>query len=345
MSEKKYRAGIIGCGRIAHLFAGDNKRKGVVTHAQAYIEDPDTELVAVCDVDKDKVEDFGKKWGTGSLYTDHMEMLEKENLDIVSVCTPPSSHFEIANNAISSDVKAVFCEKPISFSLEEGDNLIALARENNTVFAVNHLRRWDPFMNRVAEYIRGGELGEIRSVDCYYTAGICNTGTHMIDLVRMLTGAEIKTVRALKGKEEKSGDFTIDAVLGFTKGFNCFFHGLDIEDYLMFEIDIIASKGRIRLFDNTTKAELWIGGKSQAMSGYNTPIKQDHAFGERQGTLIDLGLRKIIRAIEDGNDDYCNAEDGLKAMEGAISIIDSFKENGIEKVIPLKNRELTIGSL
>ena len=80
----KYRAGVIGCGRIGFEFDKDPKRRYIATHTGAYNYVKDIDLAAVCDIDKKRLKGCMDRWNIPEGYSDLKEMLRKENLDILS---------------------------------------------------------------------------------------------------------------------------------------------------------------------------------------------------------------------------------------------------------------------
>lgn len=70
-------------------------------------------------------------------------MLNENKFDIVSICTPIQTHFEIVKKCIETGVKAIFCEKTLSYSLEEAEEMLRLCKENNVIFGINYILRWD----------------------------------------------------------------------------------------------------------------------------------------------------------------------------------------------------------
>ena len=100
---ENFRVGIVGTGGIARA------------HGSACQEAMSAELCAICDVSEEALNRYGESFGVSYRYLDLDEMLEKENLDIVSICTWGAYHAEngiqIAN---SGKVKAVLCEKPFT---------------------------------------------------------------------------------------------------------------------------------------------------------------------------------------------------------------------------------------
>jgi len=81
--EKKYRVGIIGTGGISRH------------HTRGYLDSEHTEIVAVDDIDEERLKKYGEEFNVTNLYADSLEMVEKEELDIVSVCTWEHTHCEV----------------------------------------------------------------------------------------------------------------------------------------------------------------------------------------------------------------------------------------------------------
>ena len=83
--------GVIGCGRIASLYESDSKAKkyySYLTYAGAYSSHPRTKIVSACDIDPERLREFGEAWHVDALYQDYREMLDKEDIHILSICTP-----------------------------------------------------------------------------------------------------------------------------------------------------------------------------------------------------------------------------------------------------------------
>ena len=86
-SEKTYRAGIIGCGRAGNI------------HAGAYKKIPTVDLVACANRGEAKLQAFADKWRIPGRYTDLVDMMKQESLDLVSICTKDDQHVEPGNLA------------------------------------------------------------------------------------------------------------------------------------------------------------------------------------------------------------------------------------------------------
>ena len=341
MKKKILRAGIIGCGRIASLFATDAKRRGAVTHAQAYLGNDAYNLVGAADLNKERLSDFLNKWEIKSGYEDYRKMVKNENLDMVSICTPEETHFDIAKNVIESGVKAVLCEKPLVITLSHADELEALVKSSGVVFGVNHSRRWDPFHQKIAQSIREGQLGEIQTIDAYYTGGIANTGSHLIDLIRMLSGLEIVRVQAYPSKLVKEKDPTVDVVMDLSNGKQCFLHGLEGKQYLIFEVDIYGAEGRVRVEDSGFSARLWKRGEHRRFSGYSGLLPSEHGFGDGLTGIFENTMNNFFGAIGMDETTACTVTDGKATVEIILAIQKSLKENSRVVTLPLDDRTLS----
>ena len=110
----KLRVGLIGCGAIS------------IRHFNAIKEIPEFELKAVSDIDEATAKKAGEEQGV-DYYTDNKKLLEREDIDLVSVCTPISTHTDISIQALESG-KHVLTEKPVGITLESIDKLIAVGK-------------------------------------------------------------------------------------------------------------------------------------------------------------------------------------------------------------------------
>ena len=130
----RYRVGVVGAGRIASTIQDEIEHGPFsfllpYSHAGAYAANPATEIVAVADVDTERCDAFGERWGVARRYADYAEMLGNESLDIVSVCVPTRAHTAVMEAVAGSGLRGVMLEKPIGQSLREADAMIAACAE------------------------------------------------------------------------------------------------------------------------------------------------------------------------------------------------------------------------
>lgn len=173
----RYRAGLIGCGNIAQAHAAGYR----------HVENAQIELVAGSDINPDgeKCRHLVSEYGI-RIYKDQNEMLAREKLDLVSICTWPRGHCESTIAAAKSSVKGVLCEKPMAVSLDEADRMIEACDKANVILAIGHAHRFSPQAIEARKQVRKGEIGEINMIWGHCKLDLMNNGTHVIDLINYL---------------------------------------------------------------------------------------------------------------------------------------------------------------
>lgn len=172
---KTLGVGIIGCGNIAPM------------HVAGYARAEGAELRAVCSGSERSARAAGERWGV-PWYTDWREMMDRGDIDIVSVCTPSGLHMEPALEAARRGIH-VLAEKPLEITGERIDAMIAAAREHGTVLSCIFNNRFTEAHRLVKRAVDEGRFGKIltanASVRWYrtpeYYAGSAWRGTWALD--------------------------------------------------------------------------------------------------------------------------------------------------------------------
>jgi predicted dehydrogenase len=153
--EKKIRVGIIGCGGIARA-----------THIPNYKKIEGVELVACADIDISAAKKVAKEFGIPHFYKEYNEMLEKENLDAVSVCTPNIFHKGPAIAAMKAGAH-VLTEKPMAGKLSDAKKMYEASKKYGKILIVGFQTRFRIDLNELRQLVQAGELGEV-----YYTRAL-----------------------------------------------------------------------------------------------------------------------------------------------------------------------------
>jgi UDP-N-acetyl-2-amino-2-deoxyglucuronate dehydrogenase len=193
---EKLRFGIVGCGVIGP------------THAEAIASLPDAQLVAVTDTDAEKAQKLAARYGA-TPYTSLQTMLDREQLDVVNICTPSGMHGEHACLVMRSG-RHVIIEKPMEISLSAIDEMLRVQQENHVKLAVISQHRFDPASLQVHNLLQEKAFGRLvlgnvivpwwRS-QAYYDSGawrgtwrldgggvLMNQSIHSIDLLQWFMG-------------------------------------------------------------------------------------------------------------------------------------------------------------
>jgi len=153
--------GVIGCGDL-----GTNLH--LIHHL---IPNQRIEVGALCDVDRNRLnnaariclERIGKRIPT---YKDFRKLVEQKDLDAVLIATPDHWHALTAIAAMEAGLD-VYCEKPLSLTIEEGKAMVAAARRYGTVFQTGSMQRSEPRFRRACELARNEKFGKIHTVETY----------------------------------------------------------------------------------------------------------------------------------------------------------------------------------
>ncbi len=149
------RTAVIGGGTVSE------------NHLSGLAQNPKTELVAICDLDEETAKNKARSYGIKA-YFDVAELLENESLDWVHVCTPPQTHLTVATQVLEAGVPTLV-EKPVTETIEQFEELAAVADREDVPFSVVHNHKFGLVMRQVLDEIESGELGTIRGVDLLYT--------------------------------------------------------------------------------------------------------------------------------------------------------------------------------
>jgi len=311
------RAAVVGCGRIGCGFDEEPQRGRVSTHARAYVESRDIDLVALVDLDPAKLERFSERFDVGGRYTDYEIMLRTEQPDLLSICTLSNSHLEIARAGVTHGVRGILCEKPIADSLSAADAMIALCAEMGVALLVGHQRRFDPLHLQASAYVRDGHLGRVQQVTAYYTAGVANTGTHLFDLLRLYLGDATWVQGRFSSNGAPNGDDpNIDGWIGFECGCVAALQACDVRAYLLFEVHIIGEFGRLSLVNSGMDVVFQEIKDSNRFAGYRELVSAEppvsiHSTRE----LLVNAVAHLVECLEKGREPISGGRDGRAALE------------------------------
>lgn len=167
-------------------------------HAKVYDQLPQSELVAVVDIDADKAHRLANQYGCHA-FTDCADILDK--VDAVTIATPTVTHLELAEIFIRNNI-AVMVEKPLATNVKEGRRIVAFAKKRNSLVAVGHSERCNPVvqamkrLNIEPKFIEASRISPypFRSTD---VGVVLDVMIHDIDIILSLAASKIKKVDAV----------------------------------------------------------------------------------------------------------------------------------------------------
>lgn len=147
----KIKIGIVGCGFIANW-----------KHLPMLAQHEDVEVVAFCDLIKERAEGSAKKFGTvdAKVYADYHDLIARKDIEVVHVCTPNSSHAEITIAALQAG-KHVMCEKPMAKTAAEAKAMLEAAKASGKKLTIGYQNRFRTDSQFIKKLCDNGELGDI----------------------------------------------------------------------------------------------------------------------------------------------------------------------------------------
>ena len=324
-----FRAAIIGCGRIgadcAPIGSGSSR---IASHAAAYSACERTNLVAVCDSDPEHLQRCGERWEVQRLFCDPRELFATEQIDLVSICTPPETHVELMAEVLRCDsVAGVLLEKPLALNLKDADAAIELVDHSKAKVSVNYIRRFPPLYRQVKADLEQGKLGPIQHVNIFYTKGILNNGSHAFDLLRFLFEEPSRVALLSPAGEMVSADPTLSVKVEFQAGFEAWLCALDGEAYNLFEVDILGSRGRMLLRDQGHILDQFSLEDTRERHGFQQLEPVPHSRPTDLAHAVQYAVTDLIDSIENSNPPACTLQDARAALDLSLKVFRE-AENG-----------------
>ncbi len=337
MENKSLGFGIVGTGAIA------------AHHASSIQELPNSRLVAVCSSSAERAADASEKFGVKA-YSKVAELVAREDIDVVAVCTESGNHLEPAIAAARAG-KHVLVEKPIEVSLERADELIAVCRSERVKLGVIFQNRYKPDYIRLKEAVRQGRLGKILlgnayikwyREEAYYSsskwkgtlegdggAAFINQGIHTIDLLLDLMEdvesvyAKVKTtVHAIEGEDLGVALLNFkNGAMGTIEGGTSLYPGYPERLEVFGENgSIILEGGQIAHWNIKGEESPSAPSPGREASGSSDPMAVDYRLHMAQ-------INDFVHAILENREPLVNGETARKSLELILAIYQSSKEN------------------
>jgi len=310
---KKLKTAVIGAG-----FWGKN-------HIRVLSELPQAELVAVCDINKQRAKMLGEKYNI-KFYTDSKDLYRKEQFDAVSICVWSTELFQKAVEALNAG-KHVFVEKPMASRVAEAEKMLEMAESEGLYLTVGFIERFNPAVRRLKKAIEEGKIGQPVSATVKRVSKwperigdigvVKDTAIHDIDLMRFIFEEDPITVYARAGRlrHKRFEDYT-QVMLAFPDGKSAFLEANWLTPYKVRRLTVTGSEAIITV-DYITQ-EITIETSSQTLTPryeWEEPLK--------------LELQHFVDSVLNNNAPIVTGLDGVKALKIAEAILESAEKNSL----------------
>lgn len=301
MAIDTVRVGIIGVGYLG------------TQHARilSYLEE--AELKAVADIDFKKAFEIGNRHGV-QYYQNYEDMLDE--IDACIVATPTSEHFSIAMNLLREG-KSVLVEKPITETVDQGEQLVEMAKKKGIILQVGHLERFNPAVEAVENMISEPKFIEVQRLGSFSARSldidvVLDLMIHDLDIILALIKEEIKTIRS-SGIHVLSDKIDIaNARLEFNSGCVATLTASRVHQ---------GKVRKLRIFEPTSYYSIdYIDQEVKVfpLNGRQTDVKTLKIQKEEP---LKKELQNFIRSIKEGKTTKVSGEEGLRALKLAYNVL------------------------
>lgn len=331
---KTLKIGVIGCGSIA-------KHR----HLPEYARNKNVQIVAVCDIVKTRADEIASLYGA-TAYEHAEELLQIEEIDAISVCTPNYLHAPISIAALKAG-KHVLCEKPMATSKEDAELMIETAREHGKQLMIAHNQRFVPSHAKAKELLASGELGKVYSFrtafghpgpegwsvdgkdswffekEKAFIGAMGDLGVHKTDLIRYVLGEEIVEVGSFVETSAKDFATVDDNAVCILKSESGIVGTLAASwAYTASEDNstiIYAEKAILRLEDDPVNSLVVQYQTGEVVKYELGGIQTNDSGGQTSSQVID----RFVDSIISDSESPVSGDEGMKSLQVVLAALES----------------------
>ncbi len=305
--QKTVRVAVIGAGKLGSR------------HAAVYSKLPGVELVGVCDLDASRAQETARQCGARA-YTDHRELIA--SVDAASIVVPSEAHHAISKDFLERGLHLLI-EKPITTTLKEADELLALAEARKSLIQVGHIERFNSAIRAMKDVIHKPRFIEAHRLGPY-DARVAGTGValdlmiHDIDIVFDLVKSPVRSVDAVGAYILSKTEDIANARVRFENGCVC---------------DLTASRvtpdveRKIRIFqDNAYLAIDYVSQEAEIYTKEDGHIKRKK-IDITKGDSLKEELSHFVECVRSGNRPLVSGREGRDALALALEVARQIRES------------------
>lgn len=323
------RVGIIGTGR-PWKSEGSTGFGMASAHVGGYKSLPNCQVVALCDLERDRADEFNEKHlgGAAAVYTDYPTMLTHANLDMVSVCVWPDVHAPIVIDVAKAGVKVIHCEKPMAATWGESQRMEQVCRERGVQLTFNHQRRFLDTFQAARRLVVEGAIGELRRME-----GSCGDlfdwGTHWLDMFGLynnespgewvMAQVDVRKPRLIFGVPlESQGICSIKYRNGV---YGLLYTGVDAEAIVGCANRLIGTEGVIEVSNKAPSVRIRTNGDAD----WRTVETTDGLHGDG---AVTRAVADAVAAFLEGRKPLLSSENAIKSTEIIFAAYESVRRRG-----------------
>ena len=294
-------------------------------HVRVFSELEEANLIAIADRDLDRVKTLAKKYHTTPCKSVD-ELLRREDIDAVTICTPTVTHADLALEAIDSG-KHLLLEKPMTDTVQQAQRVVDAAKSADSVLMVGFVERFNPSVQTAAEVIDDGKIGELvlgsaRRLGPFVPGRVADIGIikdlaiHDIDIARFLVKQEATSVYAIAGKLYHKYEDHANLVIRFDEKPTFFVESNWLTPHKLRGLNVTGSQGVLSLDYISQAVTLGTSQWEQkSTTQWEEPLKRE--------------LVHFVESARERNPPKTSGQDGLEALRIAEAALESARTKRI----------------
>ena len=305
---EKLKVGVVGVGYFGQF------------HAEKYSKIKEVELVGVVDVDPSRVRETAKRYRTQP-FEHHTELFKK--VQAVSIAVPTPFHYSVTKDFFLQGID-VLLEKPISNTLEEADELIALAESRNLVFQLGHLERFNGALSGLEGRVRGPRFIESHRLGPFTGRGaevdvVLDLMIHDIDILLSLVGSKIKQLQAAGVSILTPYPDIANARIEFENGCTGSLTASRVSTDRVRKTRIFQPDGILSI--DYQSQELFFSKKGAPLGEDKKPEMATEQIPVQKNDPLEAEIRSFLQCVRNRKNPRVSGLDGRRALDLAIQII------------------------
>jgi len=319
------KAAVIGVGSMGR------------NHARIYDELEEVSLLAVCDEDAEQASRVAARYRADH-YSDHMDMLDQEKPDLVSVVVPTELHHQVALDVIERG-KHLLVEKPLADTVSHAKEIIQRAHDRGVLLMVGHVERFNPAVSELRSRLEDGQLGKMFQIHARRLGPfphrvrdvgvVIDLATHDLDVMCHLTGADV--VRVYAETEQEIHTDHEDSLSGLLRFDNGVVGVLDVNWLTPTKVRELYVTGERGMFVvNYLTQDLYLYENEHVKGDWD---RLGMLKGVGEGNMIKLRIAKkeplyvelesFVGCVRQGSEPPVTGDDGVRALALARAMVQS----------------------
>lgn len=318
----KIKSLIIGLGQIGMTYDLNlDPQNFIYTYLRAFSKNPIFEITAAVDLDINKHNHFSNYYDS-PVYTKVEDALNIHNVDLVVIASSTLSHFSVFKQVIEvQKPKVIICEKPLSYSLNEAQEMVSICKHYGIALFVNYMRRADIGVIEIKKRIECGEIALPITGVSWYSKGFMNNGSHFFNVLQYWLGPLKEFDLLSHGRKVLNFNDSEPEVRVKFRGGEVLFLPANEDFFSYYTIELISPSGRL-FYDKGGKLITWSKAQLDAnFIGYKS-LHYPPEIIENDMNFYQLNVIKNIENFFMGRPCFlCTGEEALETIIAMSKII------------------------